>query len=98
MDGTNILKEAPHVTAPVASNTLSVNVVAAPGKAMVGKRPKPLGRSARRPGAIDTRKLPTATLKTQRAFLRKLCIDIGALGGLRLKRSTAIHRLRLRLG
>ena len=45
MDGTNILKETPHVTAPVASNTLSVNVVAAPGKAMVGKRPKPFGEA-----------------------------------------------------
>jgi hypothetical protein len=36
MDGTNGLKE----TAPVASNTLSVNVFTAPGKAMVGERPR----------------------------------------------------------
>jgi len=31
------------VTAPVASSTLSVNVFTAPGKAMVGERPKPFG-------------------------------------------------------
>ena len=41
MDGTNGLKETTRVTAPVASNTLSVNVFTAPGKAMVGERPKP---------------------------------------------------------
>src|ERR1022692_4273083 len=39
MDGTNGLKETTRVTAPVASNTLSVNVFTAPGKAMVGERP-----------------------------------------------------------
>jgi glyoxylase-like metal-dependent hydrolase (beta-lactamase superfamily II) len=31
------------MTAPVASNTLSVNVFTAPGKAMVGERPRPFG-------------------------------------------------------
>jgi glyoxylase-like metal-dependent hydrolase (beta-lactamase superfamily II) len=31
------------VTPPVASNTLSVNVFTAPGKAMVGERPRPFG-------------------------------------------------------
>src|SRR5579864_7845138 len=43
MDGTNALKETTRVTAPVASDTLSVNVFTAPGKAMVGERPKPFG-------------------------------------------------------
>ena len=43
MDGTNGLKETTRVTAPVASNTLSVNVFTAPGKTMVGERPKPFG-------------------------------------------------------
>jgi hypothetical protein len=41
MDGTNGLKEATRVTALVASNTLNVNVFTAPGKTMVGERPKP---------------------------------------------------------
>src|SRR6202140_4980708 len=45
MDGTNGLKETTRVTTPVASNTLSVNVFTAPGKAMVGERPKPLGEA-----------------------------------------------------
>jgi hypothetical protein len=40
MDGTNGLKETAPVTAPVASNTLGVNVFTAPGKAMVGDRLK----------------------------------------------------------
>jgi hypothetical protein len=31
MDGTNGLKETTRVTAPVASNTLSVNIFTAPG-------------------------------------------------------------------
>ena len=35
------------MTAPVASNTLGVNVFTAPGKAMVGERPKALWRAAR---------------------------------------------------
>ena len=43
MDGKNGLKETTRVTAPVASNTLSVNVFTAPGKALVGERPKPFG-------------------------------------------------------
>src|SRR5277367_3823195 len=43
MDGTNALKETTRVTAPVATNTLSVNVFTAPGKVMVGERPKPFG-------------------------------------------------------
>jgi glyoxylase-like metal-dependent hydrolase (beta-lactamase superfamily II) len=33
------------VTTPVASNTLSVNVFTAPGKAMVGERPRPFGEA-----------------------------------------------------
>jgi glyoxylase-like metal-dependent hydrolase (beta-lactamase superfamily II) len=43
MDGTNGLKETTHVTAPVALNTLGVSVFTAPGKTMVGERPKPFG-------------------------------------------------------
>ena len=43
MDGTNALKKSTRVTAPVASNTLGVNVFTAPGKTMVGERPKPFG-------------------------------------------------------
>src|SRR6202166_4131375 len=43
MDGTNGPKASTRVTAPVASNTLSVNVFTAPGKPMVGERPKPFG-------------------------------------------------------
>ena len=50
MDATNGLKETTRVTAPVPSNapesnTLSVNVLTAPGKAMVGERPKPFGEA-----------------------------------------------------
>ena len=41
MGGTNELKETTRATGPAASNTLSVNVFTAPGKAMVGQRPKP---------------------------------------------------------
>jgi hypothetical protein len=56
MDGTTGLKETTRVTAPVASNTLSVNVFTAPGKTMVGERPKPfgealIGRMARKRGS-----------------------------------------------
>ena len=40
---TNELEEAARVTEPVASNTLGVNVFTAPGKTMVGERPKPFG-------------------------------------------------------
>src|SRR5271156_2158871 len=43
MDGTNGLKETTRVPDPVSSNTLSVNFFPAPGKAMVGERPKPFG-------------------------------------------------------
>src|SRR5271156_3549690 len=43
MDGTNALKETTRDTAPVATSTLSVNVFTAPGKVMVGERPKPFG-------------------------------------------------------
>src|SRR6202021_1308694 len=42
---TNELKEAVRVIAPVAMNTLSVNVFTAPGKTMVGERPKPFGEA-----------------------------------------------------
>ena len=51
MDGANGPKESTRVTAPVVSNTpealnrLSVNVFTAPGKAMVGERPKPFGEA-----------------------------------------------------
>jgi hypothetical protein len=51
----NGLEETTGVTAPVASNTpesntresnkLSVNVFTAPGKTMVGERPKPFGEA-----------------------------------------------------
>src|SRR5580692_647977 len=43
MDAKTGLKEATRETAPVASNTLGVNVFTAPGKTMVGERPKPFG-------------------------------------------------------
>ena len=43
MDATSGLKETTRVTAPIASNTLSVNVFTAPGKVMVGEWPKPFG-------------------------------------------------------
>ena len=48
---TNELKDAPLATAPVALNTLSVNVLTAPGKTVVGERP------ARRmfPGQVATK-------------------------------------------
>ncbi len=50
MDGANGSKESTRVTAPVASNTpessrLSVNVFTAPGKTMVGERPRPFGEA-----------------------------------------------------
>src|ERR1700761_6741971 len=45
MDGTNGLEEATRVTAPVALSTLSVNVFTAPGKSMVGERPRPFGEA-----------------------------------------------------
>jgi glyoxylase-like metal-dependent hydrolase (beta-lactamase superfamily II) len=43
MDGTNGLKETARVTAAVARNTPGVNVFTAPGKTMVGERPKLFG-------------------------------------------------------
>jgi glyoxylase-like metal-dependent hydrolase (beta-lactamase superfamily II) len=45
MDGTNGSKETMRVTAPVASNALGVNVFTAPGKTMVGERPRPFGEA-----------------------------------------------------
>ena len=42
---TNELKEAARVTAPVALSTLGVNVFTAPGKTMVGERPRPFGEA-----------------------------------------------------
>jgi glyoxylase-like metal-dependent hydrolase (beta-lactamase superfamily II) len=45
MADTNPLKEAAGAIAPVASSRLSVNVFTAPGKAMVGERPKPFGEA-----------------------------------------------------
>src|ERR1700739_5020384 len=45
MGSTNALKETTRVTTPVASNPLSVNVFTAPGKAMVGERPRPFGEA-----------------------------------------------------
>ncbi len=45
MGGTNEMKETTRVTAPVASNTLSVNVFTAPAKTMVGERPRPFGEA-----------------------------------------------------
>src|ERR1700735_3507932 len=45
MDDANGMKGTTRVTAPIASNTLSVNVFTAPGKAMVGERPKPFGEA-----------------------------------------------------
>ncbi len=48
MDATKRLEETTSMAAPVASNTPelsppSVNVFTAPGKTMVGERPKPFG-------------------------------------------------------
>jgi glyoxylase-like metal-dependent hydrolase (beta-lactamase superfamily II) len=45
VEGTNGLKAATRASAPVTSSTLSVNVFTAPGKAMVGERPKPFGEA-----------------------------------------------------
>ena len=45
MERTNGLEGITRLTAPVASNTLGVNVFTAPGKAMVGERPKPFGEA-----------------------------------------------------
>jgi glyoxylase-like metal-dependent hydrolase (beta-lactamase superfamily II) len=45
MADANGLKETTRVPAPVASTAPGVNVFTAPGKAMVGERPKPLGEA-----------------------------------------------------
>jgi glyoxylase-like metal-dependent hydrolase (beta-lactamase superfamily II) len=45
MDVKDALKETTRVTAPAALNTLGVNVFTAPGKVMVGERPKPFGEA-----------------------------------------------------
>ena len=45
MDEKNGLKEGMPVTPPVAPNSLGVNVFTAPGKTMVGERPKPFGEA-----------------------------------------------------
>jgi hypothetical protein len=45
MDGQNGQKETTRMTASVASSALGVNVFTAPGKAMVGERPKPFGEA-----------------------------------------------------
>src|SRR6202795_1467318 len=45
MDSTNGPKESTRVTAPVATNTLGVNVFTAPGKTMAGERPKTFGET-----------------------------------------------------
>ena len=45
MDDTSGLKETNRVTARVALSTLGMNVFTAPGKAMVGERPKPFGEA-----------------------------------------------------
>ena len=45
MDDTSGLKETNRVTARVALSTLGVNVFTAPGKPMVGERPKPFGEA-----------------------------------------------------
>jgi glyoxylase-like metal-dependent hydrolase (beta-lactamase superfamily II) len=45
MDGTNGQIETPGAAARVASSTLNVNVFTAPGKTMVGERPKPFGEA-----------------------------------------------------
>jgi glyoxylase-like metal-dependent hydrolase (beta-lactamase superfamily II) len=43
MESITEMKDAVRVTAPVASSALGVNVFTAPGKTMVGERPRPFG-------------------------------------------------------
>jgi hypothetical protein len=43
MEAKNQLKQPMHVAGPAVPNALGVNVFTAPGKAMVGERPKPFG-------------------------------------------------------
>jgi glyoxylase-like metal-dependent hydrolase (beta-lactamase superfamily II) len=45
MDGTNGVQEVAHVSGTLARSALSVNIFTAPGKAMVGERPKPFGEA-----------------------------------------------------
>ena len=45
MEGEVGLKEATPAAAPAASSALSVNVFTAPGKPMVGERPRPFGEA-----------------------------------------------------
>ena len=45
MDGATGLIENTRVTPPIVANTLGVNIFTAPGKAMVGERPKPFGEA-----------------------------------------------------
>ena len=45
MGGANGREETTRASAPVVSSTLSVNVFTAPGKAMVGERPRPFGEA-----------------------------------------------------
>jgi glyoxylase-like metal-dependent hydrolase (beta-lactamase superfamily II) len=40
-----ILKETTHMTTPITSNKLSLNIFTAPGKPMVGERPRPFGEA-----------------------------------------------------
>jgi hypothetical protein len=47
MDGTNVLKKTTRVTAPVASNTLGVNVFTGPGKGHGRRAAKAVRRAAR---------------------------------------------------
>jgi hypothetical protein len=78
MDRTNGLKETTHVSTPVASSTLNVNVFTAPGKPMFGERPRPFGEALgfdpalnpaivvaghKKPGAPDS---PSAIQETKR--------------------------------
>ena len=43
--GTSGVKETTGLTAPIASNALGMNVFTAPGKTMVGGRPRPFGEA-----------------------------------------------------
>ena len=43
MESRSGVKESTRVSAPVVPSTLSANIFTAPGKAMVGERPKPFG-------------------------------------------------------
>jgi glyoxylase-like metal-dependent hydrolase (beta-lactamase superfamily II) len=45
MDGTNGLQETPSAIEGAPANSLSANVFTAPGKAMVGERPRPFGEA-----------------------------------------------------